>query len=249
MSEVRKQMEQLRDELHENLHAFIGRQQAAQYFVEVYAGDMFTEQFESDEEVDSAVHDYILHLFGEYLVFIPDVATLFAEYAKSGLMMYDEYEGNYIQLTSVKADSLMAELEKLEEIALEERTQQAVATFERFANKQHVVDADDLSNPEVLAHNAYLYAALLYLQATCESTLQEMIYLQQYIQHIEIVYLTPAAQTLLVTYLSTHGYLIGNDESLSLSEKAADFFSDLESTIDNEEVCDFVTQVATFSQV
>lgn len=246
MSEIKEQMKQLREEMNERLQEFIVRQQAAQYFVEVYMSDVFASQFETDEEIDQAVHDYILQMFGEYLVFTPDVAELFEQYAQAGLMMYDDYEGNYIQLATVKADALMQTLEQLPTVALDERSSQVVATFERFASQQTVIDVEDLTD-EALAHkNAYLYLALLYLQATTESTLQQMIYLQQYLQHVEVVYLTPAAQAKLLEQLQMKGYLSGEANELHLTTKTAELFQKLEMAVENEKPLGFEQQLEQF---
>lgn len=246
MSEIKEQMKQLREEMNERLQEFIVRQQAAQYFVEVYMSDVFASQFETDEEIDQAVHDYILQMFGEYLVFTPDVAELFEQYAQAGLMMYDDYEGNYIQLATVKADALMQTLEQLPTVALDERSSQVVATFERFASQQTVIDVEDLTD-EALAHkNAYLYLALLYLQATTESTLQQMIYLQQYLQHVEVVYLTPAAQAKLLEQLQMKGYLSGEENELHLTAKTAELFQKLEMAVENEKPLGFEQQLEQF---
>lgn len=246
MSEVKEQMKQLREEMNERLQAFIVRQQAAQYFVEVYMSDVFAAEFETDEAIDQAVHDYILQLFGEYLVFTPNVAELFEQYAQAGLMMYDDYEGNYIQLATVKADSLMAALEQLPSVELDERASQAVATFERFATQQTVIDVEDLNNESVAHKNAYLYLALLYLQATTESTLQQMIYLQQYLQYVEVVYLTPAAQKKLLELLHTKGYLSGDGEDIHLTAKTAELFQAIEVAAENEKPLNFEQQLQQF---
>ena len=246
MSEVKEQMKQLRDEMVERVQAFLVRQEVAQYFVEVYMSDIFAAEFESDEEIDQAIHDYIIQMFGEYLVFSPDVPTLFEQYAQAGLMMYTDYEGNYIQLATVKAEALIQSLEQLPTVSLDERATQAVATFERFAGQQTVIDESDLAD-QVLAHkNAYLYLALLYLQATTESTLQQMVYLQQYLQHVEVVYLTPAAQALLVRQLHMQGYIIGVEEELHLTSKTATLFENLEIAVENEKPLTFEQQLEKF---
>ncbi|MGL6227924.1 MAG: hypothetical protein ACRC3J_01780 [Culicoidibacterales bacterium] len=249
MSEMRKQMEQLRDEVYANLQEFAKRQQVAQYFTEIYMSDIFAAELESDAQVQQAVQTYVTAIFGEYLVFTPNVAELFEAYAQAGLIMYDEYEGNYIHLPTVKATAMMKKLEQLPQVDEETRAIQAVSAFEKFSQQQVVVDEHDLSDEKQLVHNAYLYLVLVYLHVTTESTLQQMIYLQQYIQRIEVVYLTPKAQMKLLAFLELKGYVTTADDTLELTERAAKLFSELETAIDSEEQISFAQQLERFQQV
>ncbi|MGL4953529.1 MAG: hypothetical protein ACRC5Q_07020 [Culicoidibacterales bacterium] len=248
MSEMRKQMEQLRAELAENFQKFMERQQVAQYFIEIYMGDIFAAELETDEQVQQAIQTYVTKIFGEYLVFTKNVTELFETYAQAGLIMYDEYEGNYIHLPTVKAAEMISKLEQLPSVEEDIRAVQAVSAFEKFSQQQVVVDEPDLSDEKQLVHNAYLYLVLVYLHVTTESTLQQMIYLQQYIQRIEVVYLTPKAQMKLLAFLELKGYVTTVDDTLELTERAAKLFSELEIAIDSEQQISFAQQLERFQQ-
>ncbi|MGL5296238.1 MAG: hypothetical protein ACRDAO_04715 [Culicoidibacterales bacterium] len=248
MSDVRKQMEELREAVYENLQQFVQRQQIAQYFVEIYMGDVFAAELSNDADVQRAVHTYVEQLFGEYLVFTPDVATLFDTYAQAGLILFDEYEGNYIHMPTVKAAQMIEKLEQLPAVDLEMRALQAVTAFESFTKEQQVIDVKNLAEQVKKDTYAYLYLTLLYLEATTQATLQQMIYLQHYTQHIEVLYFTQEAQDAILSYLSEQGYLVVEEQALEMTEKTAALFGKIEQIIDAEQILLFDQQVALFQK-